>query len=176
MNPAGPWERLTLAIVYATEAHLFIADQNQSPFNVGTRLELDDFTRDQAATLNRLHGEPLSDSTALARFHRLVNGQPYLTRRGLHEMASKGLSFNEFERIAETDEGPYGDHLRRILVLLARDAPLCDIVRGILRGQPAPTPESFYRLRSAGLMAGDSARDVRPRCQLYANYLERHLL
>jgi len=36
--------------------------------------------------------------------------------------------------------------------------------------------ESFYRLRSAGLMAGDSERDVRLRCRLYGAYLEKHLL
>ncbi|HEX3313794.1 MAG TPA: hypothetical protein VHR72_02830, partial [Gemmataceae bacterium] len=59
---------------------------------------------------------------------------------------------------------------------LAKDPALCDVVRGVLRGQPCPTPESFYRLRSAGLLAGDSARSARFRCKLYAIYLERHLL
>ena len=44
LDPSGPWSRLTLAIAYATEAHLFITDLNQSPFNVGTRLTLEDFT------------------------------------------------------------------------------------------------------------------------------------
>ncbi len=44
LDPSSPWERLTLAIVYATEPHLFITDPNQSPFNVGTKLELRDFT------------------------------------------------------------------------------------------------------------------------------------
>ncbi len=34
LDPDGPWRDLTLAIAYATEAHLFIADINQSPFNV----------------------------------------------------------------------------------------------------------------------------------------------
>src|SRR5438876_10938082 len=32
LDPHGPWARLTLAIAYATEAHLFITDLNQSPF------------------------------------------------------------------------------------------------------------------------------------------------
>ena len=39
-DPGLPWNRLTIAIAYATEAHLFIDDLNQSPFNVGTRLML----------------------------------------------------------------------------------------------------------------------------------------
>ena len=51
-----------------------------------------------------------------------------------------------------------------------------DIVRRVLKGQSSMPTESFYRLRSAGLMAGDSERDVRLCCQLYAIYLERHLL
>ena len=93
-----------------------------------------------------------------------------------HELVTHGLDLAALEAQADHDEGLFGDHLRRLLVSLTQDPALSDVVRGVLQGQPCPTPESFYRLRSAGLMLGDSARDVRPRCQLYATYLERHLL
>ncbi|MCI0485964.1 MAG: AAA-like domain-containing protein [Blastocatellia bacterium] len=176
LDPTGPWERMTLAIAYATEAHLFITDINQSPFNVGTRLVLDDFTFEQVAELNRRHGLPLKGTDEVMRFFRLLNGQPYLVRKGLHELAAHGGGLAAFEEIADRDEGPFGDHLRRILVLLAQDEQLCNVVRGVLLGQPCPTSESFYRLRSAGLMSGDSAKDVKPRCELYATYLKRHLI
>lgn len=176
VDPSAPWGRLTLAIVYATEAHLFITDQNQSPFNVGTRLELKDFSQDQVAELNRRHDSPLKDPSEVERFFKLLGGHPYLVRRGLHEMVTNNTALAMFEAVAESEEGPFGDHLRRILVLLARDPVLSDAVRDILRGQPCPDNESFYRLRSAGVMAGDSAQDVRPRCQLYETYLKRHLL
>ncbi len=176
LDPQGPWRLLTLAIAYATEAHLFITDVNQSPFNVGTRLVLDDFTLEQVAELNRRYGSPIKGTAEVARYYRLVSGHPYLVRKGLHEMASHGTGLAAFEAVVDRDEGPFGDHLRRILVSLAQDPTLCDVVRGVLRGQPCPTMESFYRLRSAGVMSGDSARDARPRCQLYATYLERHLL
>lgn len=176
LDPEGPWQRLTLAIAYATEAHLFITDINQSPFNVGTRLLLDDFTFEQVAELNQRYGFPLKNNDEITRFFRLVGGQPYLVRRGLHEMVTIGVDLTAFEAKAGTDEGPFGDHLRRILVLLAQDPALCEVVRGVLQGSPCPSAESFYRLRSAGIMSGDSARDVRPRCQLYATYLEKHLL
>src|SRR6267378_6445398 len=56
LDPQGPWSRLTLAIAYATEAHLFITDVNQSPFNVGTRLTLDDFDLKQLIDLNQRYG------------------------------------------------------------------------------------------------------------------------
>lgn len=90
-EPSGPWFKLTLAIVYATEAHLFITDMNQSPFNVGTRFELGDFTFEQVADLNARYGSPLTDEPKRSRFFRLIGGQPYLTRRGLREMAEGPL-------------------------------------------------------------------------------------
>lgn len=176
LDPDSPWGRLTLAIVYATEPHLFITDPNQSPFNVGTKLELSDFTFEQVVEFNARIGTPLSGGAEISRFYRLLSGHPYLVHRGLFEIRQRGLSLVEFEAVADRDEGPYGDHLRRILVLLARDPELTEAVRAVLRGQNSSTAESFYRLRSAGLMSGNTAREARLRCLLYANYLERHLL
>jgi len=176
LDPHGPWSRLTLAIAYATEAHLFITDLNQSPFNVGTRLTLEDFQQDQIADLNRRYGSPLKNQEELARFGDLVSGQPFLVRRGLHELATQPITFESFESQADRDEGLFGDHLRRVLVSLVKDQTLLDVMRGVLHGPCHLDSESFYRLRSAGVMAGESANDARLRCQVYANYLKRHLL
>jgi serine/threonine protein kinase len=176
LDPSGPWSRLTLAIAYATEAHLFITDINQSPFNVGTRLSLDDFTLDQVGDLNRRYGSPLRSPADLQRFFKLVGGQPYLVRGGLKQLAAEAVSFEEFIAGADRDEGVFGDHLRRILVLLAKDAELAEVVRGILRSGACAALSHFYRLRSAGLIAGDSPHQVRPRCGIYDSYLRHHLL
>src|SRR5262249_26191830 len=94
-------------------------------------------------------------------------------RRGLYEMAVRNLSFSSLERIADQDDGPFGDHLRRIGVLLDQDPQISAVLKGVLNGQPCPTPDSFYRLRSAGILSGPSSKDARFRCQLYANYLRR---
>jgi len=122
LDPSGPGHGLVLAIAYATEAHLFIKDLNQSPFNVGTRLSLEDFTRDQLADLNERFGSPLKGPGERARFDRLVSGQPYLSCRGLHEIVDRKISLEDLEGQADRDDGIYGDHLRRILVLMAKDA------------------------------------------------------
>jgi len=176
LDPEGPWQKLTLAIAYATEAHMFITDMNQSPFNVGTRLVLTDFTPEQVAELNRRYGSPLQTQSELDQFFDLVGGHPYLTRRGLHELASHHPKLSDFERDAARDEGPFGDHLRRLLVSLAQEESLCNAVRGMLTGRQASTTETFYRLRSSGLVSGESAREMKARCRLYGLYLERHLL
>ena len=175
LDPGGAWCRFTLAIAYATEPHLFITDLNLSPFNVGTRLLLEDFTFSQVRELNRRFGSPLRGDEEAARYFRLVGGQPYLAHRGLHEMAAHGFELAALESQAAHDSGLFGDHLRRILISLARDSQLCEVVRRILRGQPCSNPESFYRLRSAGLVVGDSPSDAKLRCGLYAIYLEKHL-
>ncbi len=176
LDPSGPWQKLTLAIAYATEAHMFITDMNQSPFNVGTRLVLADFTPPQAEELNKRYGSPLQDQRELDQFYDLVGGQPYLTRRGLHELASRNLSFPDFATQAARDEGPFGDHLRRLLVSLAGDNILCNSTRDMLSGRHNTPVEVFYRLRSSGLVSGESAREMKPRCKLYEQYLAQHLL
>jgi DNA-binding SARP family transcriptional activator len=175
-DPDAPWSRLSLVMAYATEAYLFIADANQSPFNVGTRVTLDDFTLEQVADLNDRHGSPLQDSAEIARFYRLVAGHPYLVRRGLHEMAAHGITLPAIEAEVGHDEGIFGDHLRRTLALLARDAVLKEAARSVLQSRPSLTVESFHRLRSAGILIGDSVSEAQPRCPLYAAYLARHLL
>jgi hypothetical protein len=160
---------------YATEAHLFITDVSRSPFNVGTRLILDDFSQAEVADLNRRYGSPLSGAAELERYYCLVGGHPYLVRRGLHEMAAFGTSLASFEARAASGQWIFGDHLHRMLLLITRDRDLCEVVGGVLQGKPCPTPESFYRLRSAGVISGDSPQEAKPRCQLYALYLQQHL-
>jgi hypothetical protein len=175
-EPLQPWRRLTLVIAYATEAHLLIDNLDQSPFNVGTALVLEDFSAEQVAELNGRYGSPLRKEAELRAYYSLIGGHPYLANRGLYEMARSRWDLAAFRKQAERDDGIFSDHLRRLLVLLSKDAELCGVVRGILSGQQAAATESFLRLRSAGVLAGESVRDMRLRCQLYANYLKRHLL
>jgi len=172
---AAPWKRLTLAIAYATEAHLFIADLDQSPFNIGTTVVLEDFTIEQIADLNLRYDAPLRDQADLESFHGLVGGQPFLVNRGLFEMAENGLDLAAFSAQAGREEWIFGDHLRRILVALANDPELMDDVRGVLAGKPRLSPKNFYRLRASGVVSGESAADAVPRCPLYATFLKKHL-
>lgn len=182
LNPGGACSRLTLAIAYATEAYLFIKDQNQSPFNVGTKLVLDDFSFNEVANLHKRYGSPLMNEE-LRIFYQLVGGQPYLVRRGLNEIVSQDMRFDEFVAKADDefvskadqDDGVFDDHLRCMLMLLNREPELSDIVSKVIVGEPCPDYDSFYRLRSAGILRGDSKNDVRLRCEIYLKYLGKHL-
>lgn len=176
LDPMGPWKKLTMVISYSTEPHLFIRDANKSPFNVGTRLTMEDFSFDQVRELNLKYGSPLQNKLEVERYFQLVGGHPYLVCRGLYELALRSYGIEVFEKQADKDEGPLGDHLRKMLRLLFQDTILCEIVKGMLKNQPCSTEESFYRLRSTGLISGESAKDAKIRCQIYTNYLKRHML
>ena len=176
LDPSGPWAKLSLAIAYATEAHLFITDLHQSPFNVGTRLELSDFTIEQVDELNRKYGEVLKGIDELRAFYELVGGQPYLVRKGLDVLARGEMQFDELAAQANRDEGPFGDHLRRILVSILNAKGLDDAIRRILQTGACPDEESFYKLRTAGLVSGSSPASLHFRCSIYRSYLEHHLL
>jgi hypothetical protein len=175
LEPAGPWQRLTLVISYATEAHLFIRDRSQSPFNVGTRLELQDFDKEYVEELNRKYGSPLTVDTGFDRFYQLVGGHPYLVRSGLHALAD-GLSLAEFERHATSEDGVFGDHLRRLLVAIKSDPTLIETVRTILIGKGCSDRHAFYRLRSGGVLRGASQAEAVFRCLLYRKYLQENLV
>ena len=124
LDPESPWRGLTQIISYATEAHLFITDLNQSPFNVGTRVRLRDFDTVEVRQLNYRYGQPLRPSD-FERFMRLLGGQPYLVRRALHDMVMREIKLDELERTAPNEDGPFADHLKRFLVLLSgNDAAL----------------------------------------------------
>ena len=63
--------------------------------------------------------------------------------------------------------GRLGITSSRLLVLSAQDEDLTNALREVLRDQPCPDHNSFFRLRSAGVLSGETAREARPRCQLY---------
>jgi hypothetical protein len=90
-------------------------------------------------------------------------------------MATERLSLAQIEAQAGREHGPFGDHLRRLSRSLSEDPHLLEALRQALAQGACPTEESFYRLRSAGVLLGDTAADVRPRCGLYRAYLAARL-
>ena len=160
LDPDGPWSRLTLALAYATEAHLFITDPNQSPFNVGVRLQLNDFTQSEVAELARrlgvTHYEPV---------YTLLSGHPFLTRCGLEVLRAGGT--------LETTH-TFDDHLERLLFSLTQEPELLAALHSLWQKRILPV-EDFVRLRASGVLVGETASQARLRCTLYETFLRKHL-
>ncbi len=172
---SGPWRKLTVVIAYATEAHLFIQDLNQSPFNVGRKLNLEDFNLQQTVDLNGKYGSPLKSHAEMQALYTLINGQPYLTRAALDALATGRESLPSLLEHADADDGPFSDHLKRLLVAVSRLPEVTDYARSVLANSALPHQDAYYRLLSAGIIQQRGDNRVDFRCELYRRYLSRLL-
>ncbi|MBX7131537.1 MAG: AAA-like domain-containing protein [Fimbriimonadaceae bacterium] len=172
LNPSGPWAKLTLIITYATEAHLFISDLNQSPFNVGIRVPLKDFTHEELVDLaSRYSGLPPNAPELVGG---LTNGHPYLSRRAFAYLSKEG-SPTALESTASLQDGPFGDHLQRILISVAQDPENLAEVKRLLSGEGFLHPTTRYRLWSAGITSMTSEGSPQFRVPVYGPYLRSAL-
>ncbi|MEM7114175.1 MAG: AAA-like domain-containing protein [Chloroflexota bacterium] len=164
------WEKLNIVLVISTEPYLLIDDIHQSPFNVGTQIALSDFTTDQVNWLNQQHGSPIPASH-LYSFMQLLNGHPFLTRKLLYLLAHRQSL--QSDTIA-ADDGPFGDHLRRLYWGLRENTALVQGLREVLANGRCRDEDARWRLLRAGLIEG-SGTAYRFRCGLYERYF-RHKL
>jgi hypothetical protein len=174
-DPKGPWARFTVVIGYATEARLFIQDLNQSPFNVGKHISLESFTLHQTSDLNLRYGGPLKRQSDLEALQFLLGGQPMLTRRALDLLAAGTLDFGTLIETADRDDGPFADHLKRVLFAVSQAPDVLDTLRSTLSFVPISDSDAVQRLIAAGVLRETPEGKATVACDLYAQYLARHL-
>ncbi len=167
------WKNLDLALITSTEPYLFIADLNQSPFNVGLVLELQDFLPEQVSDLNKRYNHPLSPKEENDLFE-LLGGHPYLTNKAFYMVASKRMTTAELFSHASDERGPFGDHLRYNLFHLHSRKELISGLRQVLRNNRCTDENIFLRLRGAGLVRREE-NNVITRNKLYGIFFSKHL-
>jgi hypothetical protein len=174
-DPKGPWNRLTIVIGYATEARLFIRDLNQSPFNVGRQIALKSFTVQQTENLNELYGRPIQRRSDLEALHFLLAGQPFLTRRALETLSRGKVTVFELMESADREDGPFADHLKRMLLAVSHAPAVYDAVRSSLAMASPANADGVDRLIAAGVLKETPAGGIDLACDLYTRYLSRHI-
>lgn len=174
-DPDSAWGRLSVVITYATEAHLFIPDINQSPFNVGRKIEVNGFTLRQMDELNRRYGEPLRGIDQVMVLHDLLDGQPFLSRIAFEYLVRTGGNLRALSASADQDDGPFGDHLRRVLVSVEQMSRVRAAVQNVLANEFVASSPEVDRLVASGILTPNPAGNHLFRCKLYRSYLARHL-
>lgn len=174
-NNPDTWNRLNIVIAHSTEPSMWIQDIHQSPFNVGDRIRLREFTVAQIADLNKRYGHVLKTDTEVTKLHELVGGHPYLVRQALYSIGSNEWSFAELERQSAESDGPFGDHLKRYLFLISKDPGLKAALKSALTSASCEDENHFQRLAAFGLVEGSDRRSLRARCRLYERYFPDHL-
>ncbi len=168
------WQKLRLALVYATEIYLPM-DANQSPFNVGVPLELSDFTAAQARELAQRYG--LAAALDLEPLRQSIGGQPYLLQVALSAIAHQTATLPEILATATADTGIYGDHLHRHHWQLYRQPRLAAALRTVVNSSApvALSADVAFQLYSLGLVAFQG-KAVQPRYELYRRYFRDRLV
>lgn len=168
------WRRLSLIVVHSTEVYIPM-NINQSPFNVGLAIALPELTVPQLIDLATCHG--LQWQAGQARdLIQLLGGHPYLARICLYHLSCNNIDWAQLVAGCATDQGPFGDHLKRLLWELEHNQLLG---RAFCQVLAATAPlrldsQSAFKLQSMGLVSLHG-NDVQPRCDLYRWYFSDRL-
>jgi len=168
---SGLWKQLHLVITHSTDPSLWITDLNLSPFNVGERHWLSDFTPQEVRDLS----DRYKVCANLEELMDLVSGHPYLVRRALYTIKMSSCSVQDLKTDAAKDSGPFRDHLRLLLRTLYQSDEMRDAYRQILDRGCCDSERAFQRLQGAGLVKGESRSAASARCALYHSYYKQHL-
>ena len=178
-------QKLRLILTYSTEIYVPLKI-NQSPFNVGSVLQLTRFNLEQTEALVCCYGFLSTLSKTIAdQLYEWVNGHPYLTQLALYHL-NKQIEVNsetpevKLAHIIEesaTLSGIYSDHLRRCLIHLKQNQELATAFQYVVEIDEAITldPILAYQLESLGLVTL-IGNQVICSCQLYRQYFRTYKL
>lgn len=169
------WRKMTLLMAISTEPYLLIDRVGESPFNIGHRLYLSDFTLHQTADLNGRYGAPLPEA-GVAALHELLNGHPFLTRVAFYTLVAgqTPLTWPELADRAIREDSPFHPHLHWQLRRIEDDPRLLAAVIEAVQGRPISDLQVGYHLMKAGLVNKEGHNYV-CRCELYRRYFADRL-
>jgi hypothetical protein len=168
------WKRLDLILITSSEPYDLIGDLYQSPFNVGTTIELENFTLAQLGELNQRYQSPLRDPADLKRLFDLIAGHPFLSQQALFSLASESSKASDLFALAASENGPFKEHLQFHLGRIKAHPELEKGLQEILVSGTCQDEHVASRLRDAGLVMRRDNRWV-THCPLYADFFKARL-
>src|SRR5262245_18984211 len=109
----GELERISFVLIGVATPNDLIKDAARTPFNIGRRIELTDFTTKEAAVLaDHLAVPPDTAGAFIDAILRWTSGHPYLTMRAIRSVAETPAGWSTTaidERVRELFLGPGGE-------------------------------------------------------------------
>lgn len=163
------WKKLRLVVVHSTEVYIAL-NINQSPFNVGLPVELQEFLPRQVQDLAHRHGLNWTEKQ-VEQLMTWVGGHPYLIRVALYHIVCQEMMLEQLIQLAPTETSPYNDHLRRHLLVLKQQPELAAAFKTVVTAtRPVRLEYSLlFKLHSMGLVHLQK-NEVTPLCELYRQY------
>ena len=168
------WKRVNWLLSTSSEPALFIEDLNQSPFNIGMRVELPPFTSEETAEFADCHGL-FPDASLLERIMAYAGGHPYLLHLLFYHMALNPESLGALLDAPSAGNGIFGEHLNRFLKIFQKEPELAGAMKRVIEGKGCKNVKQAERLEAAGLARRDEHQKLMCSCGLYADYFSREL-
>ncbi|WP_222427372.1 AAA-like domain-containing protein, partial [Hyella patelloides] len=163
------WSRLKLVLAHSTEVYIPL-DINQSPFNAGVPILLEEFDDKQVKILANLY-QLKWDKFEISQLMDLVGGHPYLVRLAMYHVKNQNIPLEKLLQNAVSETGIYSNSLRRLSNILNQSPELSSAFARVVQSDEPIALNSLqiYKLHSLNLVKYQQNL-VSPRCKLYRNY------
>ncbi|NES64480.1 MAG: hypothetical protein F6K24_04015 [Okeania sp. SIO2D1] len=170
------WQKLRLVLSYAPNTDIKI-NPNQSPFNIGTVIELPEFTLEQVQQFAEIY-QLNWDEFQVRELMNMVGGHPYLLELTFRTFKTcNDMTLEKILETAPTKDGIYhSPHLQEYLAILKQHSYLAKVFMSIIKGEYLGNMENYiiYKLINMGLVKYQDGK-VLVRCELYRLYFESYL-
>lgn len=151
----------------------------ESPFNVGTKIDLPLFKETQVIELAEQHNLTLSEIDIKALL-KLVGGYPLLLNKAFENLKYyKQTTLDQLLEQAPTYSGIYSEELLNLLKKLEQHPELATAMKKVVDAETDSVsmqlkPEQVSQLKCMGLVHV-VGNNVKPSCELYRLYFREHL-
>ncbi|NEO05108.1 MULTISPECIES: AAA-like domain-containing protein [unclassified Moorena] len=164
------WQKLRLVVVHSTEIYVPL-ELNQSPFNVGLPVQLNNFSQDEVQQLAQRYGLDWIGPEDAKQLMVMLGGHPALVNLTLYHLSRKDITLSQLLASAPTATGIYANHLQRHWATLAKQPELAQALDTVLKAtEPVPLdPILTHKLSSMGLIKLSGAQAIAA-CELYRQF------
>ena len=165
----------SVVIAYSTEPYPDANFKGSPLQNVGTPVELSEFTPESILNLAKIYGLNW-DLSEVNRLMKLIGGHPSLVQRALYQVSQTDINLEELEEKATEITGPFSDYLLKDLELL--QAPKNEQLRvcflKIIQGERSNDAFAKFQLEKIGLIRVNGKEEA-VSCELYKRFFEEYL-
>jgi hypothetical protein len=158
----------------SSEPSFFIEDLNQSPFNIGWRVNLNTFTTEETAEFAGRHGVA-ADAPVIGRIQEYTGGRPFLVHLFLYHMVLNPKNLEQFFDGQSAGGGIFLDHLNHYLKQFQKEPDLQKAMKRVMAGEGCDDLRMLDRLEAAGLARRDPALKLVCHCRLYRDFFSKVL-
>jgi AAA-like domain len=174
------WKNLRCIITYSTGLYIKL-DMNQSPFNVGEDITFPAFSAEQVKELARRHNLwEFEQSGAVEALMKLVEGQPYLVRLALYDLAQGQGSLVKLLESAVLPQGIYQAYLQGMWHQINQEeegmrVEILTVLRQLVASGEVMrvSDEAGYKLKGMGIVDWMPSGGVQFNCEMYRQYFQR---